>query len=317
MHPYLHLGPITFPSYLLMAIIGIIAFLIWSFVILRRVEREDPAVIKRAFLLAVPAFLCLVVAAFLLNSFFHSIKYGEIFFGGITWEGGVIGAFVSYPLLVHYFLREKKGDALHFFSHLVPGIVLGHAFGRVGCFFGGCCYGTITDSPLGVSFPAGSPAATEFYNAAAGGASFPVWPTQLFEAVFEVLLFLIMLLLYRKAKDILMEVYLLSYGTFRFFLEFLRGDDRGSTGFFLSPSQCMSILLVIAGVLLLLYERGIIGKKIAKRAEKWRAEARLPIKVRTPEEIYESIERLHTLVESGALTEEEFTEKKAELLRRL
>ena len=67
MHPYLELGSITIPSYLLMAIIGIIAFLIWSFVILRRVEREDPAVIKRAFLLAVPAFLCLVVAASLMR----------------------------------------------------------------------------------------------------------------------------------------------------------------------------------------------------------------------------------------------------------
>ena len=77
-----------------------------------------------------------------------------------------------------------------------------------------------------------------------------VYPTQLYEAAFLILLSVILLLLaYKKDFKYNICIYLSSYGIFRFFLEFLRGDDRGFTLLSLSPSQLISILALIASII--------------------------------------------------------------------
>ena len=118
---------------------------------------------------------------------------------------------------------------------LVPCCVLvAHAFGRLGCFFAGCCYGKETDSPLGVQFP-------HLPN--------PVHPTQLYEAAFLFVIFIVMLiLLFRYNFRHNMSVYLISYGIFRFLIEFVRGDHRGELVAAISPSQFWSIPMVLLGV---------------------------------------------------------------------
>ncbi len=247
---------LTLYSYPLMTFLGILAFLIYAYFILRHVEYETDTVIFKSVIIAVPSLIVLVGVAFLLNSLFHSIEEGRLVLGGITWAGGVLGAFVSFPLFTRLFMKEKEGEELRFFSHLVPGIALAHALGRVGCFLAGCCYGSITSSPLGVVYPPGSLPALTYtdYTDPSYPCSMPLLPTQLFEAAFELLLFLLMVLLYRRAKDYNTAIYLIAYGAFRFGLEFLRGDDRGATGLALSPSQLMSLLFLLAGLLLLLLE---------------------------------------------------------------
>ena len=115
-------------------------------------------------------------------------------------------------------------------------MLIGHSLGRVGCFFAGCCYGKETDSCLGVKFP---------------NLPHPVYPTQLYEAAFLLILFAVCsyLLLRRKFRHN-MTVYLIGYGIFRFLIEFIRGDDRGKLFGLLSPSQFWSLGMVILGVLL-------------------------------------------------------------------
>ena len=74
--------------------------------------------------------------------------------GGLMFYGGLILAFVCF---VGYCIvkRERFLPMADLMAVVVP---LGHAFGRIGCFFNGCCYGKQTDSAFGVSFPAMSPA---------------------------------------------------------------------------------------------------------------------------------------------------------------
>lgn len=154
--------------------------------------------------------------------------------GGITFIGGLIGGVICFLAVYFIFRKKYKNSLLDVISMCPCGILIAHAFGRVGCFFAGCCYGKETDSFLGVQFP---------------DLPHPVHPTQLYEAAFLFLLFgVCFYLLMKKNFKHNLSVYLIAYGIFRFLIEFLRADDRGALVGSLSPSQFWSIVMVIAGV---------------------------------------------------------------------
>ena len=166
--------------------------------------------------------------------------------GGLTFIGGLIGGVICF-LLIYAFYRGKYTARLYQTISILPcSILIAHAFGRVGCFFAGCCYGKETDSFLGVQFP-------DLPN--------PVHPTQLYEAAFLFVMFAICLYLVIK-KDFKhnLSVYLMAYGIFRFFLEYLRDDHRGALVGSISPSQFWSLLMVVAGVAVFFVVRRIYGK---------------------------------------------------------
>lgn len=137
---------------------------------------------------------------------------------------------------------------------------LGHAFGRLGCFFGGCCFGAVTDGPLGIRFPAGSPAflqhRTQGLVAPDAVASLPVHPTQLYEAFGNLLLFAVLLAVSRRRGGLppgrATTLYLLGYAGLRFVVEFVRGDLVRGVYFGLSTSQYVAVS-VAAGALTILF----------------------------------------------------------------
>lgn len=162
--------------------------------------------------------------------------------GGITFLGGMLGGAAVFIGAYFLFRRRLKGrlvsTAYGFpaLSVLPCCVLIGHSLGRVGCFFAGCCYGKQTDSWLGVKFP---------------NLSEPVYPTQLYEAAFLLILFAVCsYLLLKKNFRHNMTVYLIGYGIFRFLIEFIRGDDRGKFFGILSPSQFWALGMVMLGVVL-------------------------------------------------------------------
>lgn len=179
------------------------------------------------------------VAAFFqaLYNYIEDPSKGFRFNGSITVMGGLVGGIGSFVLVYFIFRRFYKVRLYQVVSIYPPCIIIAHAFGRVGCFFAGCCEGKPTDSFLGVKFP---------------HLSVPVHPTQLYEAAFLFILFAVCsyLLLAKDFKHNL-SLYLISYGIFRFFIEFLRDDERGEFVGNISPSQFWSILFVAAGVIMI------------------------------------------------------------------
>ncbi len=311
--------------YSLMVFLGLVAYIVTLLAVVK-VEKIGRYTANRMIFLSVIGFAVLGISAFILNSVFHTIETGYIIIGGITWLGGVIGAVPFMIFAFHKFVPKAKGNALNYFSLFIPGLVIGHAFGRMGCFFAGCCYGGVTDSIFGVVFPEGSLAAEQYPSG--DGTSLPVWPTQLFEACFEFALFLVMMIFRKKLKKYNIEIYCIAYGIFRFLIEFLRGDDRGATGMALTPSQIMSIILLIGAVCLILFRNGVILKKLNAKCAVWREEAAAyddtaPAPSRADGTAVaavapaEALKQLHELFEQGIITREEYEVKKKDLLNRM
>jgi len=313
--------------YATMVFLGFIAYLIYLKFAVIKFGKRSRYTGNRLVLVSILGFVALGFSALVMNSVFHTIESCELRVGGITWLGGVIGVIPAATVLIHYLVPKEKGNEINCFSEMMPGLVLAHALGRVGCFLGGCCYGApMSELPewlswLGVSFPEGS-SASQVYPAPGGG-SVPVLPTQLIEAVFELLLFAVMLILFKKCKNYNIEIYCIAYGIFRFTLEFFRGDDRGATGLPLTPSQFMSIIIWVYAVLLILYRNGKAFKKHRAKSDIWLEEAKAyeegqgRIIFGSAARTTDSIRELHKLMEEGIISKEEFEAKKAELLKRL
>ena len=165
---------------------------------------------------------------------------------GMTFYGGLIFGVISF-LLIWFFggkavgigeeVKEKFEDIADIAGCLIP---LAHGFGRLGCFFAGCCHGAETDAWYGVKMYTETGWKT-------------VVPLQLYEAIFLFALAGLMIYFYIKRtgeKRIpLITLYAASYGVWRFCLEFARGDDRGATIIpFLSPSQLVAIIMITAAI---------------------------------------------------------------------
>jgi len=181
----------------------------------------------------------------------HPADVVKIWQGGLMFYGGLILDIVIF--LVWCAVRREK--ALEVADLLAAVIPLGHAFGRVGCFFYGCCYGRQSDAAWAVAFPRGSPAWHEQAQAGlidwSAAASLPVLPAQLVEAVAVLALFGVIFAVYRRFHAVLpgfsTGCYLAGYAVVRFALEFLRGDPRAAVGG-LSIGQTLSLLIFSAGL---------------------------------------------------------------------
>lgn len=141
---------------------------------------------------------------------------------GLTFYGGLLFGVIIFSVP----LKVLGLDLMNTINIVIPSLVIGHAFGRIGCFFGGCCYGKIVS--------------LFFYTFQ--------FPTQLCESLF---LFILYFFLIKKINmNHYLIVYLFSYGIWRFLIEFFRGDVRGElfNQNLLSPSQIISIIMIISSV---------------------------------------------------------------------
>jgi len=235
MYPYIHfIGGEVISSYNLMAGLGLIAGILVFYRISK--EKNVPTkIVDNMPVLFVLIIISAAVSSILLNNFEHnSWNFSSLkaFVSGFTFYGGLLGG--GLTAIVGSAVICKRKFPLYFMLDILSVcLMIGHAIGRIGCFLGGCCYGKAANTIFTVPYPI-------------NGAWVRVYPTQLYESLF---LFLLFLYSYRHLANSFGR-YLIFYGTFRFFIEFLRGDDRGIE-ILLSPSQWISLMLITAGIFVL------------------------------------------------------------------
>ena len=237
---WLTIGPVTIHGYGAMIAIGILAAFWLAEKLAKKYDLESDKIDSFIFWILVwgwgvskLTYTLTVFKDFLKNPLSVLSSGGWVVYGGII--GGILGGWI--------WCKKHKWNFMKYFNILIPCVALAQGFGRIGCFFAGCCGGIETNAWYGVTFTADSLA----------WSTHPIIPTQLISSAGD---FLIFYLTYRnltkgKHPEDTAAWYLMLYSFGRFFIEFIRGDlIRGQIGV-LSTSQFIAVFTFLFGAWLI------------------------------------------------------------------
>lgn len=162
----------------------------------------------------------------------YNVTWSGIKNTGIVFYGGLFGLLISYSMISKVFKQD-----IHIMDILAVCIPLFHSISRIGCFFGGCCFGIESKSPIAINYT------TSIFGEVVTAYRLPI---QLIEAGFNMLLFIYLLRLLRGGEwtdKNLLKRYLLLYSIGRFVIEFFRGDLVRGVIYGISFSQVICILV--------------------------------------------------------------------------
>ncbi|MGH9574572.1 MAG: prolipoprotein diacylglyceryl transferase [Candidatus Acidiferrales bacterium] len=261
MIPFLHLGPITIPTYgLMVATAMIFAYFVLRADFARRgIAKGSESNLAELFI-AVPC-ICGIVGARL----YHVLEtprqlladpWGQLFSRyGLAWFGGLIAGAAAWIFLS----RRHRIPLLISLDAGSPAAALGYGIGRLGCFLSGDGdYGIPTHLhwPFGMAFPNGLVPTTHTCVAMGWPANCRVYATPLLEFFISLA---ISWFLWRFAQRLLARpspsrsdgfvfgAYLISTGVVRFLVEFMRINPRSFLG--MTNAQAASIVSILAGAL--------------------------------------------------------------------
>jgi phosphatidylglycerol:prolipoprotein diacylglycerol transferase len=172
-------------------------------------------------------------------TFSNGIKFTGI--TGMSFHGGLI----CVILFAWLYARKVGLNFPAMIDLFVPAIPLGYTFGRIGNFINGELYGRMTFVPFGMYFP----------QAPGTGLRHP---SQLYEAFFEGIFLFAVLWSLRKiirTRGAMLALYLIGYGSVRFFIEYVREPDAHLGFVFLSFSlgQVLCMVMMVSGIQLYWY----------------------------------------------------------------
>ena len=238
MHPVLfHIGRYTIYSYGVFVALGFAAGIVWACHGARRAGIQPGLILDLSFYLMLSA----IIGARL---FYVLITYQEYLADPLRifkiWEGGLVfyGGLILAGITGTWYILRHNLPHWQVMDVFAPGIALGHAIGRIGCFCAGCCYGKVCHCSFGIVFKNPQSLAR---------LGIPLYPTQLISSLTLFVIFIILILIDRRKRfeGETFWAYILIYSVARFGIEFLRGDPRGFTiPGLISTSQGISLVLI-------------------------------------------------------------------------
>lgn len=251
------IGPFTLHSYGLCMAVGIICayMLLCKLAKLRGISEND---VSNAVMVSVLAGIAGARAFYVAEHW--TVQYAADPVSSFkVWEGGLMyyGGLIVGALALVAWCRVKRmplAVVIDCFAVVLP---IGQAFGRIGCFLNGCCYGRVCDSFLAVRYPVNSIPFVEQVNAGllerGASASLPVLPSQLFETAG---CFVISAVLYALARGKnppkpgrVAAWYFVAYAALRSCIEFARADERMHVGPLTIAQAISAALLLLAGMI--------------------------------------------------------------------
>ncbi|MEJ2725400.1 MAG: prolipoprotein diacylglyceryl transferase [Deltaproteobacteria bacterium] len=232
------IGPLTIHTYGLFVAVGFAAALMVAIKTGRREGIKGQQILDMAFIMIVVAIVGSRLMYVFINPAYYKNHLLDIF---KIWEGGLVfsGGVLAVALVMIWYLRRHGLSFWRVGDLWAPALALGQAFGRIGCFMAGCCYGKPTDVCWGVVFT---------HPKALAPLNIPLHPTQLYHALSGFIIFGALLFVYAKRKFAgqVFVWYLILHSTARLLIERFRGDERG-----LVPGSTMTLTQLIATLVLL------------------------------------------------------------------
>ena len=245
-----HIGSFSQSTYGVLVAAAFLIALSLTSRLARRAGLNSDHVVNLGILCGISAMVGAKIMMYLVDFSYYAEHPGEIFSLSSLQAGGVFyGGLIAALIAATVFMRRHRLPALVTADVFAPGIALGHAIGRLGCFAAGCCYGRPTHLPWGVAFT--DPLA----QIPREWLGIPLHPTQLYESAVEFIVFGI--LYWRIAKPhprgAIIALYLILYSTARFLVEFVRdhGEEHNPFGGPLNTEQYISLALIGLAVVLL------------------------------------------------------------------
>jgi len=255
MHPDLiTIGPLTVHSYGLMIAIG---FLLGLYVAIRTGRRngiDSQKIMDMGFLLIISGIIGSRITYVLINFSEYSanpLKFFKLWEGGLVFSGGLLTAILA----ALFYIRRHKLNLWQVFDVWAPAVALGQAFGRIGCFMAGCCYGRESHGFCAVTFT--NPKSIAPLN-------MPLYPTQLYDSLSNLIIFGILTVLStrKKFQGQVFLWFLIMHSTARLVIEKFRGDDRGIfLGTNWTVTQFLAIVILLSSVSALIYFKSKNEKK--------------------------------------------------------
>jgi len=250
MHPrLLELGPVTVYTYGVLLAAAYLAGLQMATARARSRGLEASRVMDLGIIIIIAAIVGAKLLLVAVDFNYYRGHPAEIF--SLARSGGVFyGGLIAAVLAAFWYLRRHKMPVWVTCDVFAPGIALGHAIGRVGCLFAGCCFGRPTTLPWGIVFS--DPFAASYVGTPLG---VHLHPTQLYEAGAELLILVFLLAFERKGRSYpgrTFWAYMLLYAISRFVIEIFRGDPRGVVFGVMSTSQFISVVLAPLSIVMLI-----------------------------------------------------------------
>jgi phosphatidylglycerol:prolipoprotein diacylglycerol transferase len=249
----IEIGTFYLPTYGVLVALGFLAGLTVTVRLARRSGYNAELITNLAVYVALAGMLGAKIAMILFDWRDYLAEPGRIFSFETLQAAGVFQGGLILALAVAYFYMKKQNlPVLAASDAFAPGVAIGHAVGRLGCFSAGCCWGVETNLPWAVHFH--NPVA---WNLTGVPLEKGLHPTQLYESGVELLLFLFLYQRYQKphAPGQIIGQYLVLSSVMRFLIEFVRFHQQALI-LGLSLTQWISLGLAVAGVILLGRSKG-------------------------------------------------------------
>ncbi len=227
-----------------MIALGVSVLVLWALREVRKGAKLSYNTVLTAAIVGIPSGIIISRLLHVIDQWdYYSQHLGQIIGGeGLTIYGAVLGA----ALAVWIYSKFSDFKFAYIADLIAPGIILAQAIGRVGCTINGCCYGTATSLPWAVAYT--------HPNSISFGVS-GVHPTQVYEIMFLMILFVVVLMLKGRLKPdgSLFLIYLGGYSLWRLGVGFIREGTPFLFG--LHQAQVIGIIVVIITVVLMLRSR--------------------------------------------------------------
>jgi phosphatidylglycerol:prolipoprotein diacylglycerol transferase len=245
----LSFGHFFLPTYGVLVTLGFLAGIGVTTRLARRAGLDPERVVNLAIYCALAGLAGAKLLMFIMDFDYFSRNPGQIFSFDTLLSAGVYhGGFLAAVLFAWAYMRRQQLPFWRTCDTFAPGLALGHAIGRLGCFAAGCCWGAHCERSWAVTFT--SPDAHELTGVPLG---LPLHPAQLYESFATALL---AVWLYNRSlrphrEGGLFAQYLILYSLARFVLEFFRFHDQPFPLGSFTWTQWIALALAAAGAALL------------------------------------------------------------------